>query len=278
VPVHESFGWGGGAAHCLGAKRADVIRLGTAPVESYALAFYGVDRGFSKPSTSTCRSSRSAAARGHDGGSGGALDIGCANVGAQANAYMRNLPFAMIAAAATTRAPHRRRSSRLRRTHRSKPARTQRQDDRLLDAQRSAASLGDEVGGCNVAIRRHSSFSRSRCPRWHRRWSPAGSTAPANSSHRSRSPRTTSASLEVLRRDLEDADDYDPLRQQRLARQESGRRQGFHRAMRATRNGPTKTGGRCSDLERISQIPASTVGVMNRVLFGESLDARRFSR
>ncbi|MGH7717132.1 MAG: ABC transporter substrate-binding protein, partial [Vulcanimicrobiaceae bacterium] len=75
-----------------------VIRLGTAPVESYALAFYGVDRGFFKAANLDVRIQSF-----NGGGSvmaaaaGGALDMGCANVGAQANAHVKGLPFSMIA-------------------------------------------------------------------------------------------------------------------------------------------------------------------------------------
>jgi ABC-type nitrate/sulfonate/bicarbonate transport system substrate-binding protein len=50
----------GGAAVAPRAARAQTaapttIRVGTAPVESYALMFYGIDRGFSKRPGSTCR-------------------------------------------------------------------------------------------------------------------------------------------------------------------------------------------------------------------------------
>ncbi|HEY5349103.1 MAG TPA: ABC transporter substrate-binding protein, partial [Candidatus Lustribacter sp.] len=59
-----------------------VIRLGTAPVESYALAYYGVERGFFKAANLDVQISTF-----NGGGSvmaaaaGGALDMGCANVG-----------------------------------------------------------------------------------------------------------------------------------------------------------------------------------------------------
>ena len=75
-----------------------VIRLGTAPVESYALAIYGVDRGFFKAVNLDVQIQQ------FPGGgavmtaaAGGALDMGCANVGAQANAHIRNIPLSMIA-------------------------------------------------------------------------------------------------------------------------------------------------------------------------------------
>ncbi len=74
-----------------------VIRLGTAPVESYALVFYGVERGFFKAANLDVQ------VQSFNGGgsvmaaaAGGALDMGCANVGAQANAHVRGLPFSMV--------------------------------------------------------------------------------------------------------------------------------------------------------------------------------------
>jgi NitT/TauT family transport system substrate-binding protein len=75
-----------------------VIRLGTAAVESYALVYYGLDRGFFKAVNLDVQ------VQTFPGGgavmtaaAGNALDMGCANVGAQANAYMHSLPFSMIA-------------------------------------------------------------------------------------------------------------------------------------------------------------------------------------
>jgi NitT/TauT family transport system substrate-binding protein len=75
-----------------------VIRLGTAPVESYALAFYGVDRGFFKAAGLDVQITSFSGGGGvMAAAAGGALDVGCANVGAQANAHDRGLPFSMIA-------------------------------------------------------------------------------------------------------------------------------------------------------------------------------------
>jgi len=75
-----------------------VIRLGTAAVESYALVYYGLDRGFFKAANLDVQ------VQTFPGGgavmtaaAGNALDMGCANVAAQANAYMHSLPFSMIA-------------------------------------------------------------------------------------------------------------------------------------------------------------------------------------
>jgi NitT/TauT family transport system substrate-binding protein len=75
-----------------------VIRLGTAPVESYALALFGVDRGFFKAVNLDVQVTTFSGGGGvMTAAAGGALDIGCANVGAQANAHARGLPFSMIA-------------------------------------------------------------------------------------------------------------------------------------------------------------------------------------
>ncbi len=77
---------------------ATVIRLGTAPVESYALAFYGVDRGFFKAAGLDVQITSFSGGGGvMAAAAGGALDVGCANVGAQANAHDHGLPFSMIA-------------------------------------------------------------------------------------------------------------------------------------------------------------------------------------
>ena len=75
-----------------------VVRLGTSAVESYSLAYYGVERGFFKNANLDVQIST------FPGGgavmaaaAGGSLDVGCANVGAQANAHIHALPFSMIA-------------------------------------------------------------------------------------------------------------------------------------------------------------------------------------
>jgi NitT/TauT family transport system substrate-binding protein len=75
------------------------IRVATAPVESYALMFYGIDRGFFKAANLDVQMQVFGAGGGVMQAAGGnAIDIGCANVGAQANAHMAGLPLAMIAA------------------------------------------------------------------------------------------------------------------------------------------------------------------------------------
>ena len=74
------------------------IRLGTAPVESYALAVYANAQGYFKAAGLDVNVTIL-----NGGGAvmsaiaGGALDLACANVGAQANAHVRGLPLSMIA-------------------------------------------------------------------------------------------------------------------------------------------------------------------------------------
>jgi NitT/TauT family transport system substrate-binding protein len=75
-----------------------VIRLGTAPVESYALVYYGVERGFFKAANLEVQIQTFNGGGGvMAAAAGGALDMGCANVGAQANAHVKGLPFSMVA-------------------------------------------------------------------------------------------------------------------------------------------------------------------------------------
>jgi NitT/TauT family transport system substrate-binding protein len=99
-----------GAAALPRAAFADTpaIRFGTAAVESYALALYAADRGAFKAA------GLDVAITTLNGGgavlaaiAGGALDLACANLGAQANAYIRGVPIAMIAPGAlyTTASP-----------------------------------------------------------------------------------------------------------------------------------------------------------------------------
>ena len=73
------------------------IRFATAPVESYALAVYANEHGFFKANGLDVQIQTL-----NGGGAvmsaiaGGAIDLACANVAAQANALIRGLPFAMI--------------------------------------------------------------------------------------------------------------------------------------------------------------------------------------
>ena len=93
---------GGAAGTAVFARPASgapltAIRLGTAPVESYALAVYANAQGYFKAAgldvTVTILNGGGAVMSAI---AGGALDLACANVGAQANAHVRGLPLSMI--------------------------------------------------------------------------------------------------------------------------------------------------------------------------------------
>jgi NitT/TauT family transport system substrate-binding protein len=73
------------------------IRFGTAPVESYALAVYAQQRGYFKANGLDVQiTSLNGGGAVMSAIAGNALDLACANVGAQANAHVRGLPFSMI--------------------------------------------------------------------------------------------------------------------------------------------------------------------------------------
>jgi NitT/TauT family transport system substrate-binding protein len=80
------------------AQAAPAIRFGTAPVESSALVYYAYDRGFFQAAGLDVE------IQNFNGGgaimtaaAGGAIDVGCANAGQQANAHIHGLQFRMIA-------------------------------------------------------------------------------------------------------------------------------------------------------------------------------------
>jgi NitT/TauT family transport system substrate-binding protein len=80
------------------AQTVPPIRVGAVPVEAAALMFYAVERGFFKAAGINIELTPFPGA----GpillaAAGGALDVGCANTGAQANAHVRGVPFGMIA-------------------------------------------------------------------------------------------------------------------------------------------------------------------------------------
>jgi NitT/TauT family transport system substrate-binding protein len=79
------------------AQGLTTIRFATAPVESYALAIYAAQHGFFKSNGLDVQIQTL-----NGGGAvmsaiaGGAIDLACANVAAQANAHIRGLPFSMV--------------------------------------------------------------------------------------------------------------------------------------------------------------------------------------
>jgi NitT/TauT family transport system substrate-binding protein len=81
------------------AQTLTTVRLGTAPVESYALAIYASERGFFKANGLDVQITiLSGGGAVMSAIAGGALDLACANVGAQANAHMRGVPLGMVCA------------------------------------------------------------------------------------------------------------------------------------------------------------------------------------
>ncbi len=84
------------------------VRFGTVPVESYALAYYAIDRGsFKRAAIDIALSAFTGGGAIASGVAGGALDVGCANVGSLANAHARGLKVRIIAPCAlyTTESP-----------------------------------------------------------------------------------------------------------------------------------------------------------------------------
>jgi NitT/TauT family transport system substrate-binding protein len=90
-----------GAASLPRAARAQnltTIRFGTAAVESYALALYAAERGsFRNAGLDVQITTMTGGGAVMAAVAGGALDLACANLGAQANAHIRGIPIAMIA-------------------------------------------------------------------------------------------------------------------------------------------------------------------------------------
>lgn len=80
------------------AQKAPPIRVGAVPVEAAALLYYAVEHGFFKTAGVDIElTSFPGAGPILLATAGGALDIGCANTGAQANAHVRGVSFGMIA-------------------------------------------------------------------------------------------------------------------------------------------------------------------------------------
>jgi NitT/TauT family transport system substrate-binding protein len=84
------------------------VRLGTVPVESYALPYYAAEQGlFTRAGLDIVLSSFTSGGAVTSGVLGGALDVGCTNIGALSNAHARGLPVRVIAPCAlyTTASP-----------------------------------------------------------------------------------------------------------------------------------------------------------------------------
>jgi NitT/TauT family transport system substrate-binding protein len=80
------------------AQAPPAVRLGTVPVESYALPYYAAEQGlFARAGLDIVLSSFTSGGAVTSGVLGGALDVGCTNIGALSNAHARGLPVRVIA-------------------------------------------------------------------------------------------------------------------------------------------------------------------------------------
>ena len=141
---------GAAAAPRIASRKGRRPSSGSAPRRSKVIrsCITASSAASSKPRTSTCRCKAFAGGGGvMTAAAGGALDMGCANVAAQATAHLRGLPFSMIAGGGmySTDSP----TTVLaiaKNSHAQNRQRPQRQDGGRLDAQRLAASVGNEMG------------------------------------------------------------------------------------------------------------------------------------
>ncbi len=253
-----------------------VIRLGTAPVESYALAFYGVDRGFYKAANLDVQIQQ------FPGGgavmtaaAGGALDMGCANVGAQANAHMRNIPLSMVAGGGNYSSAS---PTTVLAVAKNSPLKTAKDLNgktigcsTLKDLQQvSVMKWVDSNGGDSSTLK----FLEIPVPEM----------APALVAGRIEGACELEPSLTFSKNDIRIFGKcYDAISKNLtitthfannawLEKNPAAAR-AFITATRATAQWANKNQkAAASILERISQIPAATVGVMNRVVFAETLD------
>ncbi len=86
------------AAPARAFAQSQAVRLGTVPVESYALPYYAAEQGqFKRAGLDVSLSSFNGGGAVTAGVLGGALDVGCANIGALSNAHARGLPVRIIA-------------------------------------------------------------------------------------------------------------------------------------------------------------------------------------
>jgi NitT/TauT family transport system substrate-binding protein len=253
-----------------------VIRLGTAPVESYALAFYGVDRGFFKAANLDVQIQSFSGGGGvMTAAAGGALDVGCANVGAQANAHMHNLPFSMVAGGGNYSS--------------SSPTTV------LAVAKNSPLRLARDLNGKTIGCSTLKDLQQVSVMKWVDANGGDSSTlkfleipvpemAPALVAGRIDGACELEPSLTFAKNDIRTFGKcYDAIAKTLTITthfanndwlaQHPAAAKAFVAAMRATAQWANKNQAAAATiLERVSQIPADTVGVMNRVVFAETLD------
>jgi NitT/TauT family transport system substrate-binding protein len=253
-----------------------VIRLGTAPVESYALAYYGVERGYFKAANLDVQIQTFSGGGGvMTAAAGGALDMGCANVGAQANAYIKNLPFAMIAGGGNYSS--------------SSPTTV------LAVAKNSPLKTGKDLNGKTIGCSTLKDLQQVSVMKWVDANGGDSSTlkfleipvpemAPALAAGRIDGACELEPSLTFAKNDIRIFGKcYDAISKNLTITTHFANKdwldknpaaaKAFIGAMKASAQWANKNQAAAAPiLEKISQIPASTVGVMNRVVFAEGLD------
>jgi NitT/TauT family transport system substrate-binding protein len=254
-----------------------VIRLGTAPVESYSLVYYGVDRGFFKAANLDVQVQAFSGGGGvMTAAAGGALDMGCANVAAQATAHLRGLPFSMVAGGGmySTDSP----------------------TTVLAIAKNSSLKTGKDLNGKIVGVSTLKDLQQASVMKWVDANGgdsatlkfleiPVPEMAPALNAGRIDASCLLEPSLTFARNDIKVLGKcYDAIAKHLMitthfANNEwleknpaAGR--AFIGALRQTAQWANKNHAAAGAiLEKISQIPATTVGQMARVVYAESLDS-----
>ena len=253
-----------------------VIRLGTAPVESYSLVFYGVERGFFKAANLDVQ------IQSFNGGggvmaaaAGGALDMGCANVGAQANAHIRGLPFWMIAGGGL---------------YSSKSPTTV-----LAVAKNAPFKTGKDLNGKTIGVSTLKDLQQASVMKWVDANGGDSSTlkfieipvpemAPALNANRIDGCCLLEPSLTFSKNDVRIFGKcYDAIAKTLMITTHFANNEwleknpaaahAFIGALKQTAQWANKNQAAAGAiLEKISKIPAATVGEMNRVIYAESLD------
>ena len=253
-----------------------VIRLGTSPVESYALAFYGVDRGFFKAANLDVQLASFTGGGGvMTAAAGGALDMGCANVGAQANAHIHGLPFSMIAAGGnySSNSP-----TTVLAVAKSAPLKTAKDLNgktigvsTLRDLQQASVMKWVDAGGGDSSTLKFLEI-------------PVPEMAPALAAGRIDGACLLEPSLTFAKNETRIFGKcYDAISKSLTITthfannawldEHPAAAHAFIGALRTTAQWANKNQAAAATiLERISKIPAATVGEMNRVQFGENLD------
>lgn len=254
-----------------------VIRLGTAPVESYSLVYYGVERGFFKAANLDVQVQAFSGGGGvMTAAAGGALDMGCANVAAQATAHLRGLPFSMVAGGGmySTDSP----------------------TTVLAIAKNSTLKTGKDLNGKTVGVSTLKDLQQASVMKWVDANGgdsatlrfleiPVPEMAPALNAGRIDASCLLEPSLTFAKNDIKVLGKcYDAIAKHLMitthfANNEwleknpaAGR--AFIGALRQTAQWANKNQAAAGTiLEKVSQIPATTVGQMARVVYAESLDS-----